>query len=315
MKVVYLKCFENGKMYVGVTKNYNKRMREHEYFANKGSYLLVHKAMRKYTHVTLILSTCEDIEKLKELEVYWIEKLKTKIPNGYNMTDGGDGMSGYKLSDETKMKISLSRKGKYFGQNHPRAKPKEYYEKNHTTDSIFIKSCRRNNWKEDNFERVYSMYNFKTEKVLYFFIYKDSNYSWKEQKKINILKYYETNCTINTFFKIYCKNNDLQEDNFERVDSGKRNEGNRAILYNFYFKGNNYSWKKEKNRIKEIDLTFYENVPIKRMGFKNYLERLNKRCETCFKIQDFEEIDSGYRDKSHKKYFYKITVDKIKKIG
>ena len=38
------------------------------------------------------------------------------MDNGYNMTDGGEGLSGYKVSDETKRKLSEAKKGKHVSE-------------------------------------------------------------------------------------------------------------------------------------------------------------------------------------------------------
>jgi group I intron endonuclease len=47
------------------------------------------------------------------MEINYIEQYKSNDRNyGYNLTDGGDGLSGYKHSDESRQKISISLKGK-----------------------------------------------------------------------------------------------------------------------------------------------------------------------------------------------------------
>ena len=42
----------------------------------------------------------------------WIETKLTKKPNGYNLTDGGEGTYGYKHTEETKKKMSEASKGR-----------------------------------------------------------------------------------------------------------------------------------------------------------------------------------------------------------
>ena len=52
-----------------------------------------------------ILKECRDILDLNKSEKYFIEQYKTNKFNGYNLTDGGEGIVGYKHSEETKNKI------------------------------------------------------------------------------------------------------------------------------------------------------------------------------------------------------------------
>lgn len=99
----------NNKIYIGKTiLGLNRRMRAHYHEAEKRSYKMVfHDALRKYgkdNFVWEILDTVMLSDLLLDLEKFYIAKYNSKIPNGYNMTDGGDGMSGYKPSEETRKK-------------------------------------------------------------------------------------------------------------------------------------------------------------------------------------------------------------------
>jgi len=51
-------------------------------------------------------------------EKYFIATLKTKKPNGYNQTDGGEGIVGLKRTPEHNAKISVAKKGKSFSAEH-----------------------------------------------------------------------------------------------------------------------------------------------------------------------------------------------------
>lgn len=64
----------------------------------------------KNTFTPLIIEYCE-IKKLNEREQYYIKEWNTKAPNGYNLTDGGDGMSGWITPLEVREKISIARRG------------------------------------------------------------------------------------------------------------------------------------------------------------------------------------------------------------
>ncbi len=107
----------NGKIYIGQTiKTVEERWKQHYYEANNGSVFYFHKAIRKYGKENFKIETvCGCIgsaERLKELEIIFIAKYKANVYGvGYNMTDGGEGTTGLKLSEETKRKIGEAGKG------------------------------------------------------------------------------------------------------------------------------------------------------------------------------------------------------------
>ena len=100
------------KIYVGQTvRSLKKRIREHK----NNTKSLIGRALHKYgeeNFVWVILEECDSREQLDEREIYWIKTLNTKAPNGYNLTDGGEGVLGFHLSFETRAKIAASNKGK-----------------------------------------------------------------------------------------------------------------------------------------------------------------------------------------------------------
>lgn len=73
-----------------------------------------------------LIDTAETLEELNEKESFWIETLQCRYPNGYNLTDGGDGnvnlvpelryklayWTGRKQSEETKLKRAKANTGK-----------------------------------------------------------------------------------------------------------------------------------------------------------------------------------------------------------
>lgn len=97
----------NGKVYIGQSKhNADKRVRIH--LRDCGSPVF-YKALRKYSLEYFNISTidCSDIvEEINEKEKYWIRFYNCKVPNGYNLTDGGDGIKGYvhTIEDREKMR-------------------------------------------------------------------------------------------------------------------------------------------------------------------------------------------------------------------
>ena len=96
----------NDKSYVGQTKQPLKnRIAQHRYHDD----LYIDRAIRKYgweNFFVEILEECETQEKLNEREKFWIAKFNTKCPNGYNLTDGGEGMPGFSHSSKSIAKMS-----------------------------------------------------------------------------------------------------------------------------------------------------------------------------------------------------------------
>ena len=100
--------------YVGqTTKSTEERFNQHA--SNKKSY--IGRAIRKYGVENFsieILEECDTCEQLNEREIFWIAELNSKVPNGYNLTDGGDGIVG--CSEETRAKLALASKGRKFSE-------------------------------------------------------------------------------------------------------------------------------------------------------------------------------------------------------
>lgn len=105
----------NGKGYVGKTiRTLEVRIKEHVLNAIAHHVEMpIYAAIRKYgidNFDTRILQECDDEQLLSELEKQWISELET-FEHGYNATLGGDGPLGYRHTEETKRKMSESRKG------------------------------------------------------------------------------------------------------------------------------------------------------------------------------------------------------------
>lgn len=114
MKCIYLRTnLINGKQYVGQTIDFEERERDWKY-AKRYSGGIIDKARAKYgveNFETKVLNECNTIEELDQLEMYYIKELNTKTPNGYNLTDGGEGQSGFHHSEESRRKMSRSQMG------------------------------------------------------------------------------------------------------------------------------------------------------------------------------------------------------------
>jgi len=104
----------NGMSYVGqTTTNLNHRIDRH-LIESKKSRSYFHRVLNKYGIENFkwkILKECRDISDLNKSEKYFIEQYKTNKSNGYNLTDGGEGIIGYNHSEKTKNKIRLKLMG------------------------------------------------------------------------------------------------------------------------------------------------------------------------------------------------------------
>ncbi|OGP67109.1 MAG: hypothetical protein A2031_07885 [Deltaproteobacteria bacterium RBG_19FT_COMBO_43_11] len=119
----------NGKCYVGKTvKSLNRRVSRHVEAAKTNSNSYFHNAIRKYgleSFQWVVLYQNDDELKLLEMEREFINLLNTKIPNGYNLTDGGQGMSGHIPSLETRIKLHKAQLGNTKGSGNKGRKVSE----------------------------------------------------------------------------------------------------------------------------------------------------------------------------------------------
>ena len=109
-KIYKITNLVNGKIYVGQTqRDVEQRFKEHMRADS-----LIGKAICKYGLKNFkceILEECDTIEELNEREIFWIKELNCKVPNGYNLTDGGHGVAGHPFTEEHKAKIAAALKG------------------------------------------------------------------------------------------------------------------------------------------------------------------------------------------------------------
>jgi group I intron endonuclease len=107
----------NGKQYVGLDTSCdpeNHRWKCHINAAARGrSKYPLHRAIRKYgvkNFTAEIIQHCCTLKTLNAAERWWIKKLGTKTPNGYNLTDGGEGILGFVHTTRSHRKISVASK-------------------------------------------------------------------------------------------------------------------------------------------------------------------------------------------------------------
>lgn len=99
---IYKIQFPNEKVYIGQSKNYKNRWREHLREAIKGNDLKVYRAMRKYNITIEAFSIIEDNittqDEVNVREIYYIQEYDS-IKNGYNIAEGGQQGNGLKGED------------------------------------------------------------------------------------------------------------------------------------------------------------------------------------------------------------------------
>jgi len=111
MRIIYV-AHNNvtTKLYIGQTKNLEKRIWGHFSSARSGSDFHFHAAIRKHGESSFefsVIESCED-HLADEREAFWINHFDT-FQNGYNSTSGGEARK--QLTEDVRMKISTSKMG------------------------------------------------------------------------------------------------------------------------------------------------------------------------------------------------------------
>lgn len=116
--VYIIKCLINNKTYIGITtlSPPEKRWEQHKFKSQFGRCGLLSRAIKKYGPENFkfsVIDQTDSIEHLKELEKKYILEYNSYCnsdsSNGYNMTLGGDGVWGLKMTDESKTKMRESK--------------------------------------------------------------------------------------------------------------------------------------------------------------------------------------------------------------
>lgn len=137
----------NGKIYIGQTvRTLEERLAEHK--RNRKS--LLGAALKKYGEGRFsfeVVDTASSIESLNEKEKYWIGFYDCKTPNGYNQCDGGGNTIGYHHSDSSKDKMRVAKENAFCGTGNP------FYGRKHSDEAKLKMSQSRkgrtltNEWK------------------------------------------------------------------------------------------------------------------------------------------------------------------------
>jgi group I intron endonuclease len=112
----------NGKIYIGKATDLQSRWAAHLATAKRPTYekhYLIHRAIAKYGEDNFSFTEIESLNSEQESldrEMFWIAQYKSNVCRygsnyGYNLTDGGDGSSGYKHTKESKQIMSLLKQG------------------------------------------------------------------------------------------------------------------------------------------------------------------------------------------------------------
>lgn len=114
----------NNKSYIGMTSRKPEvrwGKNGEKYRPCKGRYSCFHNAIKKYGWNNFeheILENNLTYEQACEKERYYIFFYNTKAPNGYNLTEGGEGTCGYEVSDDFRQRRSEL----ISGENNPTSK-------------------------------------------------------------------------------------------------------------------------------------------------------------------------------------------------
>ena len=116
----------NNKLYIGLTTKTDARSRwyQHRYLSKNlknsdKSYL--HRSMHEHGIDNFTFEVIEEIDNdlLPEREQYWINYYNSYIPNGYNLTLGGEGTPGFSRPQSEEEKNQKRKAMKKFMSEHP----------------------------------------------------------------------------------------------------------------------------------------------------------------------------------------------------
>lgn len=124
MQIYQILNIITNKSYVGKSSNYKNRFIRHKRNAKNKINRRLYDSINFHGESNFILILLEDLGEcesniVNEREIYWISKLNTLIPYGYNMTIGGDGGNTlYNWTDEEKKELWQRQSEKRIGLKH-----------------------------------------------------------------------------------------------------------------------------------------------------------------------------------------------------
>lgn len=120
MAVIYKIQSPNGKIYIGSTVNFKKRMKQYSTLDCKNQ-IKIYNSLKKYgfnNHKIVIITECTT-DKIFQLESYYGQLYNVLGVNGLNLRLPKLGDTFISVSDETRKKISIAQSGKngfWFGK-------------------------------------------------------------------------------------------------------------------------------------------------------------------------------------------------------
>lgn len=117
----------NNKIYIGQTikSRPTDRFSQHRYLARhieqEKTISYLHRAMAEYGVDNFSFEIIEKVENelLNQQEQYWISFYNSLVPNGYNLTLGGDGAPGFSRPQSAQEREKKGQSVKRFYEEHP----------------------------------------------------------------------------------------------------------------------------------------------------------------------------------------------------
>jgi group I intron endonuclease len=133
----------SGKKYIGKTVNFNSRLNAHKTSAKNGKDRPLYRSIRKHgwDNFKKEMLVVGSEKYILDLEIAAIKLFNTRAPNGYNCTDGGDGISGLIHTDRVKQLMSEANMKRFHGDGSEIARKKRsdqtraFYKDNPVTES------------------------------------------------------------------------------------------------------------------------------------------------------------------------------------
>ena len=131
-----------------------------------------HNVVNKYGYEVQILKsdlTWEDACEMEKVLISWFGRRDLGLGTLVNLTDGGEGNVGWVASDETRARMSKSKKGK-LSHNYGKKASKEAKEKNriasaNVSEETKFKRYLKNKGKKRTFEQAKRISDAKTDKI------------------------------------------------------------------------------------------------------------------------------------------------------
>ncbi len=197
----------NGKKYVGQTISFNKRKLSHKAKSKNLKYKsAIHFAIAKYGYENCIFSILEECNEneLDDKEIFWIKKLNTMSPGGYNLDSGGK--QNRIVSEETRNKLRIRNKERIW-TNEMRNKISKFQtgKKQSQETKNKRKATMLNKSEEEKNKSILAMKDFNLNKR----IYKPHSDEMKKRLSEIHLKNEKRGEENKSSIPIYCKNNNM----------------------------------------------------------------------------------------------------------